>query len=159
MLPIVKEFQNVPEFIFNVWIEINVLQEMESLPFLLIVRRGNVFSIWTGTQWIGSNCLWTLDTLKFDGSIRVQFGQLCGSRYWGVLTSPGIPLISMVSGIQCVIWLAICFTVSLRQLKVDNCKDSSAPQTFTLHCTFPCFYQIFVTRYSHLTSQQHQIYW
>ena len=58
----------------------------ERLPFSLIVRRGNVFSIWTGTRWIGSNCLWTLDTLKFDGSIRVQFGQLCEARaieeYW-----------------------------------------------------------------------------
>lgn len=141
-----------------IWIEINVTR-IESLPFCLIVgERGNVFSIWTGTQWIGSNCLWTLDTLKFDGSIRVQFGQLCEARYWGVLTSPGIPLISMVSGIQCVIWLAICFTVSLRQLKVDTCKDSSTPQTFT------CIVRFHVsTKYicvnSHLTSQQHQIYW
>ena len=124
----------------------------ESLPFLSDCRKGNIFSIWTGTQWIGSNCLWTLDTLKFDGSIRVQFGQLCEARYWGVLTSPGIPLISMVSGIQCVIWLAICFTVSLRQLKVDNCKNSSTPQTFTCIVFFHVSTKYLCQLTSHLTA-------
>ena len=132
----------------------------ESLPFsLLIVRRGNVFSIWTGTPWIGSNCLWTLDTLKFDGSIRVQFGQLCGARaieeYWhhlAFLSSQWWPESSVSFDCQYVLqppsaqgW--------------HNCQDSSPHHQLSLyHCAFSCFYKIFAP--TNITSQHlHQIYW
>ena len=67
------------------------------------------------------NCLWTLDTLKFDGSIRVQFGQLCEARaieeYWHHLAWHSS---NLNGGRNPVCHLIANMFYSLRQLKVDT---------------------------------------
>ena len=98
--------------------------------FLSDCRRGNVFSIWTGTQWIGSNCLWTFR--------YIEVWREHPRPIWSIVRDPALRCIDITRHSSHLNGLRnpVCHLIgnmlySLRHLKVDNRKDASTPQTFT----------------------------